>query len=66
MIKFFRIPLVADDCDRLLRINIMSLTAEMVKQLEREIKDAQKELDKWKNTTTQEQFLSDLQELTAG
>jgi DNA gyrase/topoisomerase IV subunit A len=57
---------IADDCDRLLRINIMSLTAEMVKQLEKEIKDAQKQLDWWKKTTTKEQFLSDLQELTAG
>lgn len=55
-----------EDIDRLLRINIMSLTSEMVKQLEKEIKEAQKELDFWSKTTTKEQFLSDLQELTTG
>ena len=54
-----------DDVDRLLRINIMSLTAEMVKQLEKEIEDAQKELKYWSKTTTKEQFLNDLKELTA-
>jgi DNA gyrase/topoisomerase IV subunit A len=52
-----------DDIDRLLRINIMSLTAEMVKQLEKEIKDAVAELSFWKKTTTKEQFISDLNEL---
>jgi DNA gyrase/topoisomerase IV subunit A len=53
----------AEDCDRLLRINIMSLTAEMVKQLEVEIKDALSELSFWKKTTTKEQFLNDLSEI---
>lgn len=56
---------IQDDIDRLLRINILSLTAEMVKQLETEIKDAQKELAYWSKTTTKEQFLKDLTELTA-
>jgi DNA topoisomerase-2 len=55
-----------DDCDRLLRINIMSLTAEMVKQLENEIQSLQMLLDWWKKTTTKHQFLIDLKELTAG
>jgi len=54
-----------DDVDRLLRINIMSLTAEMVKHLEGEIKDAQKELDYWSKTTPTKQFLKDLEELAS-
>lgn len=53
----------ADDIDRLLRINIMSLTDEMVKQLEKEIKEAQKDLDYWEKTTTKKQFIKDLEEL---
>ena len=57
-------PAIEIDIDRLLRLNIMSLTAEMVKQLEKEIKDAQKQLQFWSKTTTKEQFLSDLHELT--
>jgi DNA topoisomerase-2 len=52
-----------DDVDRLLRLNIMSLTAEMVKQLEGEIKEAQKELDYWTKTTPKKQFIKDLEEL---
>jgi DNA gyrase/topoisomerase IV subunit A len=51
------------DVDRLLRINIMSLTDEMVKQLEKEIKQAQADLDYWLSTTTKDQFLNDLEEL---
>lgn len=56
---------IQDDIDRLLRINIMSLTAEMVKQLETEIKDAQTELAYWSKTTHKDQFIKDLTELTA-
>lgn len=52
-----------EDIDRLLRINIMSLTDEMVKQLEKEIKESQKELSYWKKTTPNEQFMNDLEEL---
>lgn len=55
---------IQDDIDRLLRINIMSLTAEMVKQLETEIKDAQSELAYWSKTTPKDQFIKDLAELT--
>lgn len=54
---------IQDDIDRLLRINILSLTAEMVKQLELEIKDAQKELSYWSKTTPSEQFTKDLAEV---
>ena len=51
------------DVDRLLRINIMSLTDEMVKELAKEIKDAQKELKFWMKTTPKEQFESDLEDI---
>lgn len=54
-----------DDVDRLLRINIMSLTDEMVKQLEKELKETQKELNYWAKTTPKKQFLKDLEELTS-
>jgi DNA gyrase/topoisomerase IV subunit A len=52
-----------DQIDRLLRINILSLTQEMVKQLEKEIKEANKELKYWETTSQQKQFLLDLEEL---
>jgi DNA topoisomerase-2 len=51
------------DCDRLLRINIMNLTQEMVDELENEIQRLKKLLDWWEKTTTKEQFLNDLKEL---
>lgn len=54
---------ISEDVDRLLRINIMSLTDEMVKELKKEIKEAQAELRFWKKTTANEQFLSDLDEV---
>ncbi len=56
---------VSDDIDRLLRINIMSLTDESVKQLEKELKDTQKELDYWMKTTPKKQFTKDLEELSS-
>jgi len=49
------------DIDRLLRINIMSLTDEMVKELQREIKSAQAELKFWNKETPKSQFESDLE-----
>jgi DNA topoisomerase-2 len=52
-----------DDCDRLLRINLMSLTDEMVKQLKKDIAEAKKTLTFWKKTTVKDQFLYDLGEL---
>jgi DNA topoisomerase-2 len=54
-----------DDTDRLLRINIMSLTQEMVKQLEQEIKEANKDLRYWNKTTPDEQFSDDLEQLSS-
>lgn len=55
---------IPEDIDRLLRLNIMTLTAEMVKQLETEIKSALSDLTFWKKTTKKDQFLSDLNELS--
>jgi|TARA_B110000908_G_scaffold83444_1_gene99869 DNA gyrase/topoisomerase IV subunit A len=52
------------DADRLLKMNIMSLTAEMVKALKEQIKAAQDELKYWKGTNEAEQFNLDLQELS--
>jgi DNA gyrase/topoisomerase IV subunit A len=54
-----------NDCDRLLRINIMNLTDEMVKQLKSEIEDAKKSLKFWKTTTIKDQFLTDLDDITS-
>jgi DNA topoisomerase-2 len=52
-----------EDIDRLLRINILSLTDEMVKQLEKEIEQAKKDHRYWSSTTPDKQFLNDLEEL---
>lgn len=49
--------------DRLLRMNIMSLTKELVEELKKEIKETLKTLDYWKKTTEKEQFLGDLNSL---
>lgn len=51
------------DVDRLLRINIMSLTDEMVKELDKEIKEAEKQLKFWEKTTPKKQFESDLESI---
>ena len=51
------------DVDRLLRINIMSLTDEMVKDLSKEIKEAEKQLKFWAKETPKSQFEKDLAEL---
>jgi DNA gyrase/topoisomerase IV subunit A len=51
------------DIDRLLRINILSLTDELVKQLQKEIQDAKKDFEYWNQTTKLDQFISDLVEL---
>lgn len=53
-----------DDIDRLLRINILSLTDEMVKQLEKEIEQTKVDLKYWSTTTPDKQFLNDLEELS--
>ena len=49
------------DVDRLLRINIMSLTDEMVKELAKEIAKAEKDVRYWTNTTPKKQFILDLE-----
>lgn len=54
---------LVEDVDRLLRINIMSLTDEMVKELAKEIKEAQKQEKFWLKTTPKAQFESDLESL---
>jgi DNA gyrase/topoisomerase IV subunit A len=52
-----------DDCERLLKINILSLTDEMVKELAKQIKDAEKTIKYWKSTTPKQQFIDDLEEI---
>lgn len=52
-----------DDCDRLLRINLLNLTDEMVKELLKEISSANKDLRFWQKTTVKEQFIYDLEGL---
>ena len=47
--------------DRLLRINIMSLTDEMVKELAKEITKAEKNVRYWTATTPKKQFILDLE-----
>ena len=54
---------IDNDVDRLLRINIMSLTAEMVKELKEEQERASSDLKFWKTTSATEQFTSDLSEI---
>ena len=54
------ILIINDDAERLLRINIMSLTDEMVKELSMEIKSAQAELKFWNKETPKNQFEVDL------
>lgn len=51
---------IEEDCDRLLRINMLSLTKEMVDELENKIQETIKVLNYWDNTTPKDQFLSDL------
>lgn len=52
-----------NDTDRLLRINIMSLTDEMVRELTKEIRSAQAELKFWSKTTPKDQFITDLEDI---
>ena len=52
-----------DDIDRLLRINIMSLTNEMVRDLSKDIVKAEKDVRYWTATTPKKQFMLDLEEI---
>jgi hypothetical protein len=56
-------PMIEDDCDRLLRLNLLSLTAEMVAAALKDIEDASVILKSWQDTTPKDQFLGDLKEL---
>ena len=49
-----------DEAERLLRINIMSLTKDMIEALEKEIASKKKELSYWNKTTTSKEFFIDL------
>jgi DNA gyrase/topoisomerase IV subunit A len=51
------------DIERLLKINLLSLTDEMVQELQKQIIEIDKSYNFWSNTTTKEQFLSDLKSL---
>lgn len=52
-----------EGAEKLLQMNIVSLTDEMVKQLEKEIKDVVAERKFWEKETPTSQFLSDLDSL---
>lgn len=52
-----------DMADRLLRINIMSLTADVIAEAKKELAATKKERSYWKSTNSKEQFLGDLNEL---
>lgn len=54
---------LVDDTDRLLKINILSLTDEMVKELKKQISETQNELKYWNTTSSKEQFIKDLDEI---
>ena len=52
-----------NDPDRLLRMNIMSLTKENVQELADEILKTKETLNEWKTTTVEDQYLKDLKEI---
>ena len=52
-----------NDVDRLLRMNIMSLTDELVEELRNKIDEVKKSLKYWKSTTKEDQFSNDLEEI---
>lgn len=54
---------IQDDTDRLLRLNIMSLTKEQVDDLIKDIQQTEANLKYWQSTTDRDQFLSDLSEI---
>jgi DNA gyrase/topoisomerase IV subunit A len=49
-----------DDCDRLLRMNLLTLTMEQIKELMGKMKEASTLLKYWNNTSPNEQFINDL------
>ena len=54
---------IPDDTDRLLRLNIMTLTKEQVDELQKQSKENTKTLKYWKKTTPRDQFTEDLDQL---
>jgi DNA topoisomerase-2 len=54
---------IETDGDRLLRMNILSLTKEMIKTLFEELKAEKDTLKYWNETTSKDQFLSDLNDI---
>lgn len=53
-----------EDVDRLLKVNIISLTYEMVKELAQQIKETEKAIKYWRTTTPKQQFINDLEEIS--
>lgn len=53
----------SEDCDRLLRINMLSLTQEMVDELNKQIAENSKKIQYWKSTTPKDQFEEDLKSI---
>ena len=51
------------DSERLLRISIVSLVKELIIELDKQIAEAEKNLEYWNTTTTKDQFLLDLKGL---
>ncbi len=51
------------DTDRLLRLNIMTLTKEQVDELQAQLKENKKVLQYWNTTTPNNQFTEDLDQL---
>lgn len=50
----------SEDSDRLLRINMLSLTQEMVDDLHKSIKENNTKIEYWNKTTPKDQFMEDL------
>lgn len=51
---------IESDCDRLLRLNLLTLTMEQIKDLMEQIKKSKEELVYWQSTTPTDQFMDDL------
>ena len=54
------LPEASAHVDRLLSIPFSNLTSEEIQSLEKQIKQAEKDLDFWQKTSPKKQFLSDL------
>lgn len=54
---------IPEDCEKLLRMNMLSLTDEKVKELKEQLKETEKERKFWFKTTQEEQYILDLEQL---